>query len=1135
MFTHLHLHTEYSLLDATTRLPDLIAKLQETGMKACAITDHGNMYGAFKFQSMMKEAGLKPIIGCEIYVAPRGMQDKEAGIDNNYNHLILLAKNFQGYSNLMKIVSTAYLDGFYYKPRIDFATLSKYTDGLICSSACLAGPVARPLMNDNYDEAKRQAVRYSEIFKDNFYIEVQRNGMDIQDKVNEGLIKIARELDLPIVATCDCHYLNKEDAEIQEILWCIDDGYTLDDPKRRKMPTNEFYVKTSEEMEKLFADLPEAIENTQKIADMVEEYDCTFGRVEIRNKDVPENETAESWLRKLVEEGLVTKYGKIDDKLMERANYELGIIHEKGYDNYFLTVRDFIQFCRKNSIEVGVRGSGCGSMVAYAIDITDVEPISWELYFERFLNPERPSPPDFDIDIADKRRDELIQYTIQKYGADCVKQIGTFSKLQTRQAIRDVARVLGVDLQVANNLSKMVEIVFGKAKSLDYMIEHNPEFAEIINSSDETLHLADVVRKVDGLHRGVSTHACGILITPEPVVTYSPLQKDSHGGGIGMTQYEMADVEAVGLMKYDFLGLRNLNILGACVKKIKKSRGEEIDFHKIDYKDKESFDLLKSGHTVGIFQMESEGMKKTIRSLKPETLEDICYILAAYRPGPMQYITEYIAVKEGKQKPDYIFDELEPVLSITNGVITYQEQVMKIAQIIGGYSLGRADILRRAMGKKKIDIMNKEKPLFIEGARKQGFDEEKVNKLWDKLIQFANYGFNKAHSASYAVVAYKTAYLKVHYPIEYMSALLEGDLENFDRVIIDLKECERLGIDVLPPDINKSGYYFETEGGHAMRFGLCGIKNVGDNLMKLVIEEREKNGEYLHLDDFVDRNLDNLGKKVIEYLIMCGAMDCFGPRLDLLKTLPVVYAKAEDRKKTKSTGQFDFFSMNSDTNTKQSVEKTPLIVDTETNKNMLSNWEKELLGIYFTGHPLDNLMDFFESKNATPINSLLSLENVDSNKVYIVGVLISKFKKFTTKKGDIMAFATLEDRSGSIDGIVFPKVYLELKDQLKENVPMIMAGRVNVRDGEKSFVIGKAKIVDEQKYSSKFDGVSFTITENNSEEDIKELKNFIKESKDGDTPIRIIVVDGDTERKTILNKKIFIDPVAERWMRIFHA
>lgn len=1130
MFTHLHLHTEYSLLDGTIKIDELIEKLQENGMQSCAITDHGNVHGVYKFQTSMKEAGLKPILGCEIYIAPRTMEEKEFGIDNKYNHLVLLAKDFEGYKNLIKIVSVAHMEGFYYKPRIDIGTLAKHSKGLIALSACLAGPIARPILQKNKKLAEENASKYAKIFKDNFYIEVQRNGMEEQEIVNKELIRIAKKLDLPLVATCDAHYLNKEDAEIQEVLWCISDGYTMDDPKRRTMPTNEFYVKTKDEMEELFEDLPQAVENTQKIVDQIEEYDIAFDRIKVPYIDLPKDTNARDYLKKITIEGLERKYGKVTKDLLKRIEYELKIIHDKGYDDYFLVVRDLVIFCRENDIVVGMRGSGCGSVVAYAIDITDIEPIEWELYFERFLNPERPSPPDFDIDIADKRRDEVIDYTIEKYGAENVKQIGTFSKLQTRQAIRDVARVIGVDLKVADELSKMVEIVFGKAKSLDYMIEHNNEFAEIINSSEKTQRLARIVRKVAGLRRGVSTHACGIIITPKPLVEYCAIQRDSHGEGIGMTQFEMADVEAIGLMKFDFLGLRNLNVLGSALKKIENTKGVKISLRDVDPNDKKTYELIRSGHTVGVFQLESAGMKRTIKMLKPETMEDISYILSAYRPGPMQFIPEYAKVKKGEAEPDYVIEDLEPILGVTNGVITYQEQVMKIAQVVAGYSLGGADILRRAMGKKKLKVMKAEKPKFIEGGVKNGFKKEDVERLWEKLIQFANYGFNKAHSASYATIAYWTAYLKANYPLQYMAALLEGDLDNFDRVILDLNECERMGIDVLPPNINKSGFYFTTEGDNSIRFGLGGIKNVGNDLVKSVVKEREENGDYLHLDDFVHRIFDDLNKKAIEYLIMSGTMDSFGDRSAQLQILGDIYNREKAQKKSQELGQIDIFSLNKDKDEKDFVPKTPLPENMKTEAPQILEWEKELLGLYFSSHPLDNLEEFFEEKHVISIAQ--ALEETKNNGKMILGVMVTKIRKITTKKGDMMAFLTIEDKTGKTDAVVFPKVYEELKTSLQENVPMLIAGRMNVRDGEKSIILQKAKYIDTKKHSSKFDGVVFRIRNSHSEEEIAELKKYIQ-SSNGSTPVKIIVKNNGKRKSVVLKKQIDMNEKTKKWLRRF--
>jgi len=1131
MFTHLHLHTEYSLLDATIRIPALIEKLQASGMTSCAITDHGNMYGAFKFKNAMTEAGLKPIIGCEIYVAPRSMELKEFGKDNKYNHLILLAKNLEGYKNLMKIVSIAHMDGFYYKPRIDFETLSKYSADLVCTSACLAGPVSRPLLESNYNLALEIAKKYAEIFKDNFYIEIQRNGMEEQEKVNEGLIKISKELNLPLVATCDAHYLNKEDASIQEILWCISDGTSMDDPKKRSMPTNEFYVKTPDEMIELFKDIPEAIENTQKIAEMIEEYEMSFGRIEPRFLDLPEGQTTASYLKELSYNGAKEKYGEITDELKERLDYELKVIGDKGYNDYFLVVRDFVTFCRNAGIVVGMRGSGCGSVVAYSIDITNIEPIGWELYFERFLNPERESPPDFDIDIADKRRDELIQYTIEKYGTDNVKQIGTFSKLQTRQAIKDVGRVLGIDLAITNKLAKMVEIVFGKAKDMDYMIEHNPEFAELINSSDQTLKLKEIVKKVSGIARGTSTHACGVIVAPEAVVNFCPIQRDSHGGGIGMTQYEMADAEATGLMKFDFLGLRNLNVIGEAVKKVEVNTGTKLNLRTLDKRDESSFKIMQQGHTVGIFQMESEGMKRVVKSVHPESLEDVCYILAAYRPGPMQFISEYVAVKNGKKKVEYIFPELEPILKVTNGVITYQEHIMSIAKEIGGYSMGNAAALMKLMSKKKFDKVEHEKPIFMEGAMKKGFDETKLNELWEKLLLFANYGFNKAHSASYATVSYWTAYLKAHYPLEFMAALLEGDLDNFDRVIIDLDECERLDIDVLPPTINESNYYFKVEGDHSIRFGLGGIKNVGEDIVKSVVEERKAHGVYQHLDDFAHRLFQSVTKRSIEYLIMAGTMDSFGDRNALLQLVPNIYEKEKVRNKSLALGQIDIFSLDQDPSKKEeTVGMTPLPNIEKTAVSQALTWEKELLGLYFSSHPLDAFQEFFESKNVISIRE--ALETKKNNEIVILGVMVDKIRKISTKKGDMMAFLTVEDKSATSDAIVFPRTYQELKDTLVENKPMLLAGKINVKEGEKSIIVEKAKYIDEIKCKSDFEGVTFRIKPTHTEDEIAQLKAFISNSE-GDLAVKIIVDNGESKKTVMLAKKIPMNEETKKWLRKF--
>lgn len=1119
-FTHLHLHTEYSLLDGAIRINQLIPKLKEFGMESCAISDHGVLYGAFKFYKAMKSEGIKPIIGCEMYVAPRKLDMKEAGVDNKSQHLLLLAKDLQGYRNLLRLVTISHLDGFYYRPRVDLDVLKEFNEGLIATSACVGGVVASHLQKGEQNLAEEKASRLAEIFQDRFYIEIQRNGLQIQDDINPQLLDIAKKFSLPLVATADAHYLTKDDAMVQEVLWCIADGTTLDDPSRRRLDSTEFYVKSSDEMHELFLDLPEAVENAQNISDSIEEYKITFDRVEPVFMDLPEKKDPAGHLRDLAYEGAKEKYGAIDEPLQKRLDYELEIIDQKGYNDYFLITRQFVKFCRKNGIVVGMRGSGCGSVVAYATDITGIEPISWELYFERFLNPERESPPDFDIDIADVRRDEVIQYAIELFGNENVKQIGTFSKLQTRQAIRDVSRVLGVDLTIADRLSKMVIVLFGKTKDIDFMMENEKEFAEIVNSSPLLQRMVETVKKVSGMCRGVSTHACGIVITPEPVHNYVPLQRDSKNEGIGMTQFEMFDLEEVGVMKFDFLGLRNLAVIGDALEKIKESRGEQLDLYRIDNHDEKAFKLIQSGHTVGVFQLESEGMRKSIKGLKPSNLEEICYLLAAYRPGPMQFIPEYIDVKENRKEAEYLFPELEPILSITNGVITYQEQVIRIAVDIAGYSMGSADILRKAMGKKKMDVMDAEKPKFIKGAVDKGFREEDIEALWDKLLQFANYGFNKAHSASYAQISYWTAYLKAHYTIEFMAALLEGDLDDFNRVATDLAECERLGIKVLPPTINKSYHKFTIEDGKHIRFGMAAIKNVGEDAVMVIVDEREKNGDYLNFDDFIYRNLKRgLQKRVVEYLIQAGVMDEFGDRNQLIETHPIVYDRYRSELKDEQKGQFGLFGAAED---RVNIEDpTPLVQCDHATVNQMLHWEKDLLGIYLSSHPLDDLQEFFQSKGAVPISVIQEMEA--SRKILVVGGIISEVKRITTKKGDSMAFMVVEDKSGSIEMVAFPSVYTEMQEELKPNEPLLFAGRLNDRDGQKSFVLDKAKLVDPSKHGSNFHGITFKVNGVHTVDEITELKKAIKENP-GETPVRIMIKDDNGgDRSLMLNYSIAIN------------
>lgn len=1120
-FSHLHLHTEYSLLDGTIRIPSLVEKLKELNMKACAITDHGVMYGAFKFWNALQHEGIKPIIGCEMYIAPRSHLKKEAGIDNQYSHLILLAKDLRGYKNLIKLNSIANLEGFYYKPRIDFETLKEYSDGLIATSACMSGVVAREIIrNDNVKQAEENAHKYAEVFKNRFYLEIQRNGFKEQEGLNEELLKISKKLNLPIVATCDAHYLEKKDYLVQEVLWCIADGRTLDDPTRRSTDSHELYVKSQEEMNELFVDLPEALENTQKIVDEIEDYSIQFKRVEPKYLDLPKGRTPAEHLRELVEEGAKRKYGKITPAIQERIDYELGIIDEKGYNNYFLVVNDFVKYCFNNGIMVGARGSAVGTIVGYSLDIAGVDPIAWELYFERFLNPGRDSPPDIDLDISDKRREELIQYACEKYGEKNVRQIITFSKLQTRQAIRDVSRVLGIDLQIASKLSKMVQVLFGKTKDIDYMIESNKEFADLINSSPETKQMAKIVRKVSGLCRGVSTHACGVVVTPEPVDEYVPLARDTHEHGIGMAQYDMVDLEYVGLLKLDFLGLRNFNVIDTAINKIYQNKGRKLNLFEVDTKDSKVFEMIQRGDTVGIFQLESEGMKKTIRQLKPESTEELCYLLAAYRPGPMEFISEYVAVKMREKEAEYLLPELEQILSVTNGVITYQEQVMRIATDLAGYSLSEADSLRRAMGKKKMEIMEAEKPAFVNGGIAKGFPKDKMEEIWELLVKFANYGFNKSHSAAYAMISYYTAYLKTHYPLEYMASLLEGDLDDFNRVVLDLQECERLKIPVLAPSINYSNHDFTIEDDKCIRFGLAAIKNVGEDVVKSIVSERELNGLYKSFDDFIFRNIEKkLQKRAVEYLIMAGSFDELGDRNALLEALPSFYERYKKLKEDHKRGQFGLFGGAEESVHIDNPLPLPSVEKTEVFQKL--QWEKELLGIYLTSHPLDDLQQFFQSKGAVPLKVVSAMK--PSREIIVVAGIVNTVRRVTTKKGDAMAFLTVEDKTGQIDMVVFPRVYEELKEEMRPNSPMLFVGRLNERNREISFVLEKARSVDPKKFGSNFSGVTFKVRDADDTEEIARLKECIKNNP-GETSVRIVIADQENgDREMILSYKIVLN------------
>lgn len=1114
-FVHLHVHTEYSLLDGVNRIPSLFSKVKELGMDSVAITDHGVMYGAAEFWKLSKDFGVKPIIGCEIYVSPKERTLRETIDGIKYYHLLLLAKNLTGYRNLVKIVSIGQLEGMYYKPRVDRETLAKYSEGLICTSACMAGPLSRHILRKEFDKAEDWLQFLNTTFKDNFYIELQRHGYDENDDFdNDKLIvntslerddsgeetiddinqqkfsniklrELAAKYKIPLVATTDAHYLNKEDKDVQSVLFSIKDGKLLSDYGCRKGYEGT-YILSLDEMYKKFADEKSAVENTLRVADQIESFGLKFERVQPRFWNIPENSTAKDELKKQTYIGAIKRYTnyvsldeqdpkkKLFDKaiedinrkeftavqsllnkeLVDRIEYELMVIDKKGYNDYFLVVGDLMQFGRKNGILVGARGSAAGSVVAYVLDITNAEPIKWELYFERFLNLERPSPPDIDMDIQDDRRDEIIEYAKQKYGEDCVAAICTFGKLKTKAAIRDVSRVMGIDLKTADTLSKMVTVLFGKPFTIDKMMETSPEFASIVNGSEELQKMAETVKKIDGMARHISTHAAGYLITPEPITEYMALQRDSKEPDKIITQMDGTYIDKLDFMKFDFLGLRTLTIIKNALDYIKQRHGVDIDITRIPEDDKKTYDLFTRGETIGVFQFESPPMQQFLKELKPENLEDICFLAAAYRPGPMEYIPDYIQCKHGKKKPEYLIPELEPILNKTFGFPIYQEQLLKICMELADFTLADGDVIRNALKKKQLDILKaKESDFKNNFMKKFGYGQDIADKLWKQLEPFSDYGFNKAHAASYAVVAYWCAYLKANYPLEFITALMHSDLNDLDRIVIDIQEAKRMGYEVLPPSINHSHVDFNSENDNVIRFGLGAIKNVGIKVCEAIVKERGENGPYKHFDDFVVRvGLENMNKKALECLIKAGAMDEFGDRKALLLIMPEVIEKVNRHNKAKNSDQASLFSF--DGVEDETIEPTRIRDDVELAKDSEKMaWEKELLGLYITTHPLNK---FTWIKLRQDFNFIQDIESFDQNRnVKFLGIINSVKYTYTKKDNQKMAIVGIEDLTGKAEAVIFPRVFEKFQHFILESVPLIISGTVNIRDERKSIIINE--------------------------------------------------------------------------------
>ncbi len=1052
-FAHLHTHTAYSLLDGEGTIKKILDRAKELGQTSMAITDHGSMFGVIDFYEYAKSIGIKPVLGCEVYVAARGRKDKIHELDSSSSHLILLAKNNTGYKNLMNIVSIGYVEGFYYRPRIDMETLRENSEGIIALSACMMGVLSKKILNKDYENARKSALEFIDIFgKENYFIEIQDHGIYEQKMLNQELVRLARELDLGIVATNDIHYVKREDAEFQDVLMCIQMGKTVYDEDRMKMSTYEMFVKSESEMNELFSYIPEAIENTQKIADMCD-VDIEFGKLHLPKFDLPSGYTSYKYLTELCENGLQKRYPNPSEELKERLSYELTTIEKMGYVDYFLIVWDFIRFARENGIRVGPgRGSAAGSIVSYCLEITNIDPIKYDLIFERFLNPERVTMPDIDIDFCYERRGEVIDYVNQKYGSDKVAQIVTFGTMAAKLAIRDTGRALdmpygfvdGVAKQIPNELNITIEKALESNKQLKSMYDSDPQVKRLIDVSSE----------LEGLPRHTSTHAAGVVITREPVQTYVPLSRNDD---VITTQFTMTTIERLGLLKMDFLGLRTLTVIRDAVDNIKRTQGIDIDMDSIDMNDPETYKMISKGDTDGVFQLESAGMKEFMKELKPSSIEDIIAGISLYRPGPMDSIPQYIANKNSGSIT-YKHPLLENILNVTYGCIVYQEQVMQIVRELGGYSLGRADLVRRAMSKKKTEVMEQERKNFVygvkdkdgnvevEGAMSRGIDEKTAISIFDEMMDFAKYAFNKSHAAAYAFVSYQTAWLKCHYPTEFYAATLTSVLGQSTKVTKYIAAAKKQGINLLPPDINKSFSSFVPDGKN-IRFGLGAIKNVGTAFINEMTAERESSGVFASFTDFCNRMADKkLNKRIVESMIKSGVFDSLSvTRATLLSVYENTIDSAVREQKNMVSGQLDFFSMFEEETdmTSDNFIKVP-----ELDRRELLNLEKEYLGIYVSGHPLNGLESVIETTSSTNVLEILEDETgvfATDTKVSICG-MISKRKDQLTKRGELMMYLTFEDLTGEIEVLVFPSQVRKFEQYLKEESICVITGNLDVQE-----------------------------------------------------------------------------------------
>ena len=1080
-FTHLHVHTEYSLLDGAARIRDLVARAKELGMTSLAITDHGVMFGVIEFYRECKKQGIRPIIGCEVYTAARTLFDKDVEKDKHMGHFILLAKNNLGYRNLMKIVSEGYRHGFYYKPRIDKNVLRQYSDGLIALSACLAGEIQHRLLNGDYEGARREALEMRDIFGEgNFYLELQDQGLEEEARILPDMKRLHQETGIPFVATNDVHYVRQQDAATQDVLMCIQTGTTIDEENRMRFSNDQFYLKSEEEMRRIFASIPEAVDNTARIAESCD-VSFTFGELHLPDFQAPDGMTNDAYLRTLCEKGLEERYSGISPekkaKLQERLDYELATIESMGYVEYFLIVWDFINYAKNRQIMVGPgRGSAAGSIVAYTLRITDIDPIKYGLIFERFLNPERVSMPDIDIDFCYERRGEVIDYVTEKYGEDRVSQIITFGTMKAKQAVRDVGRVLNVSYPETDAIAKAIP--FSLKMTIDLALETSPELRTKYENEETTRKVIDMARAIEGMPRHASTHAAGVVISKNSIDEYVPLYLADKGLS---TQFNMTTIEELGLLKMDFLGLRNLTIIRDALEMIEANHGVKIDFSSMEYDDPEVYDMIARGNTQGIFQLESGGMTQFMKNLKPDCFEDIVAGISLYRPGPMASIPAYIDNKKHPEHISYIHESLKPILSVTYGCLVYQEQVMQIVRDLGGYSYGRSDLVRRAMSKKKMDVMLQEQEYFIHGKTdetgqveiagcvRNGVPEETAEAIFNQMVSFAEYAFNKSHAAAYAVVAYETGYLKAHYPVEFMAALMTSVMGDSDSIAKYMRNCTEMDIQVLPPDINESRKKFSVVDGK-IRFGLLGVKNVGEGVIDAIIEAREEKGRPKDIFQFVE-NLDihRINKKAMESLIKAGALDCLNEnRAAHLSIYESLLESAQSDARHNIEGQISLFQLNAETmEESKSMNRLPDVRNFD--KETLITQEKEMLGVYITEHPLKEYADQIGrlvTVNTQDLADVLDHEEQgeehsfvrDGMQAVMAGIVTSK-KTLITKSNKMMAFLDMEDLYGTVEVVVFPNVYEKFSGLIAEDAIISIAGSINFKEGELPKLLAE-RIVD---------------------------------------------------------------------------